>query len=331
VVVEVGVTATSPREAPPAEADAADTLRVDALTAGALTSDALTAGALTSDALTAGGVAGDPSLALACLLRGRSWVALTGAGCSTESGIPDYRGAGARGRPRTSIQGPDFRASHAVRRRYWARAATGWDRIRSATPNAGHLALARLEAAAGLGGIITQNVDRLHHAAGSRAIVELHGALAEVRCLDCGLIHPRAEVQARLVEANRGWLERDVPAAPDGDADLPPDLVETFEVVGCAGCGGVLQPNVVFFGDGVPRPVVERAFAMLDAADVLVVLGTSLAVFSGYRFLLRAVDRSMPVAIVNLGPVRGEERATLKVEAPTGEVLPRLAGRLLSR
>lgn len=272
----------------------------------------------------------DPEAAarIAAALRGRRWVALTGAGCSTESGIPDYRGVGARGRPRTSIQGPDFRRSAAIRQRYWARAALGWDRIRAAAPNDGHLALARLEGGGGLTGIITQNVDRLHHAAGSRNVVELHGALAEVRCLECGALHARAEVQARLLEANRGWLGRPVAAAPDGDADLPAGAVEGFVVVGCAACDGVLQPNVVFFGDGVPRPIVERSFAMVDAAEVLVVLGTSLAVFSGYRFLLRAVERGTPVVVVNLGPVRGEERAALKIEAPTGAVLPRVAAAL---
>lgn len=268
---------------------------------------------------------------LASLLRGRRWVALTGAGCSTESGIPDYRGIGARGRPRSSIQGPEFRRSATLRQRYWARAALGWDRIRSATPNPGHLALARLEASGVLGGVVTQNVDRLHHAAGSRNVVELHGALAEVRCLACAAIHPREEVQARLLAANRGWLDRDVPIAPDGDAELPAGAIEGFEVVGCSACGGVLQPNVVFFGDSVPRPVVERSFAMVDRAEVMLIAGTSLAVFSGYRFLLRAVERGIPVAIVNLGPVRGEERAALKIEAPTATVLPRLADALAGR
>jgi NAD-dependent deacetylase sirtuin 4 len=268
---------------------------------------------------------------LASLLRGRRWVALTGAGCSTESGIPDYRGVGARGRPRSSIQGPEFRRSAALRQRYWARAALGWDRIRSAAPNPGHLALARLEASGSLQGVVTQNVDRLHHAAGSRNVIELHGALAEVRCLACAAIHPRDEVQARLLEANRGWLDRDVQFAPDGDADLPDGALEGFVVVGCPTCGGVLQPNVVFFGDSVPRPVVERSFAMVEQAEVMLVAGTSLAVFSGYRFLLRAVERGIPIAIVNLGPVRGEERAALKIEATTATVLPRLADAVAGR
>lgn len=152
-----------------------------------------------------------------------------------------------------------------------------------------------------------------------------------MRCLACAAIHPRDEVQARLLAANRGWLDRDAPIAPDGDADLPAGAFEGFEVVACPTCDGVLQPNVVFFGDSVPRPVVERSFAMVDQAEVLLVAGTSLAVFSGYRFLLRAVERGIPVAIVNLGPVRGEERAALKIEATTATVLPRLADALPAR
>jgi NAD-dependent SIR2 family protein deacetylase len=270
---------------------------------------------------------------LAELVRGRRAVALTGAGCSTESGIPDYRGVGARGRPRSSIQGPDFRRSAAVRRRYWARAALGWDRLRAAEPNPGHHALAQLETAGHLAAVVTQNVDRLHHAAGSRTVVELHGALAEVRCLACHALHERTEVQARLEETNRRWIderrqERPPTAAPDGDAELDDALLDRFRVVDCPRCGGVLQPNVVFFGDSVARPVVERSFELVDGADLLLVAGTSLAVFSGYRFLLRAVERGTPVAIVNLGPVRGEERAALKIEAPTGLVLPALAALL---
>jgi NAD+-dependent protein deacetylase sirtuin 4 len=269
------------------------------------------------------------AVALAQHLAGRRWVALTGAGCSTESGIPDYRGAGARGRPRASIEGPEFRRSAATRQRYWARALLGWERIRGAAPNPGHLALAALERA-GLGGIITQNVDRLHHRAGSRAVVELHGALAEVRCLGCGALTDRDGLQRRLADANAAWLSDRgaVAVAPDGDAELAPEAVASFEVVACAACGGVLQPNVVFFGDSVARPVVEEAFALVDDAEALLVAGTSLAVFSGYRFLRRALERRIPVVIVNVGPVRGEEHAALKVGDKTGLVLPQLAARL---
>lgn len=268
---------------------------------------------------------------LVSLLRGRTCVALTGAGCSTESGIPDYRGLGARARPRTPIQGPEFRRSEAVRRRYWARATLGWERMRSAAPNDGHVALAHLEQAGVVVGVVTQNVDRLHRRAGSRRVVELHGALEEVKCLACGALVAREAVQARLLAANPRWLDHAVAVAPDGDAELPIEAVERFVVVACEACGGVLQPNVVFFGDSVPRPVVDEAFAMLEGAEVLLVAGTSLAVFSGYRFLIRAVERGMPVAIVNLGAVRGDDRAAVKVAGATGKILPHVAEALASQ
>lgn len=266
------------------------------------------------------------------LLRGRRATALTGAGCSTESGIPDYRGPGARARPRTPIHGPEFRRSAAVRQRYWARATLGWPRIRAARPNAGHTALAELERAGALTGIVTQNVDRLHHRAGSECVVELHGALHEVKCLGCGALHARDDVHARLLERNAAWLDEahrsTAAAAPDGDAELPPDHVERFEIVACDACGGALQPNVVFFGDGVARPIVDAAYALVESADALLVSGTSLAVFSGYRFLVRAVERGIPVVVVNLGPVRGDDRAVVKIEGRTGTVLPMLAASL---
>jgi NAD-dependent deacetylase sirtuin 4 len=259
------------------------------------------------------------------LVRGRSVVALTGAGLSTESGIPDYRSPEALARPRRPIHGPEFVRSEAVRRRYWARSALGWERMRSAVPNEGHLALAALERSGVVVHVVTQNVDRLHRKGGSRNVTELHGALAEVGCLDCGALEDRDALQARILEVNPGWALRDVPTAPDGDADLPADRVERFLVPACARCGGVLKPRVVFFGDSVARPIVEEAFGATDAADLLLVVGSSLAVFSGYRFLRRAVDRGTPVAIVNRGQVRGEEHATLKIEASTGATLEALA------
>lgn len=261
-------------------------------------------------------------------LRGLRVAVLTGAGVSTESGIPDYRSPEALARPRRPIQGPEFVRSEALRRRYWARAMAGWGRFRGARPGSSHLALARLESTASFGGLVTQNVDRLHQAAGSRDVVELHGALAETVCLDCGALETRDDVQARMGDLNPGWPGAHAPMAPDGDADLPDELVATFVVPACLHCHGVLKPNVVFFGHNVARPVVDRAFAKVDAADALLVVGTSLTVFSGYRFLLRAAERRMPIAIVNRGPVRGEERAAVKLEAATGEVLPGLVARL---
>lgn len=266
--------------------------------------------------------------ALLELMRGKRLVALTGAGVSTESGIPDYRSPAALARPRRPIQGPEFVKSATLRRRYWARAMVGWTRFRAAEPNDGHRALAVLEKAGKLSGVITQNVDRLHHKAGSKKVVELHGALAEVVCLECGRMEERDDVQARMRAENPDWLDGPVPLAPDGDADLPDALVERFVPPSCAVCGGAMKPDVVFFGHNVARPVVDRAFAMLDDAEALLVAGTSLAVFSGYRFLLRAAERGVPVAIVNRGPVRGEERAAVRIDAPAGETLSSLALRL---
>jgi NAD-dependent deacetylase sirtuin 4 len=260
---------------------------------------------------------------LGALARGKAVLALTGAGLSTESGIPDYRSPQAR--PRRPIHGPEFVRSEALRKRYWARSALGWERIRSAEPNAGHRALASLERSGVVFRVITQNVDRLHHKAGSRSVTELHGALAEVICLGCGAIDNRDALQARILAHNPGWNSHVAPNAPDGDADLPADEIERFVVPACTACGGVLKPRVVFFGENVPRATVDEAFAALDAAELLLVIGSSLAVYSGYRFLRRAIERGIPTAIVNLGPVRGEEHAVLKVEAGTGVTLDALA------
>jgi NAD-dependent SIR2 family protein deacetylase len=212
-----------------------------------------------------------------------------------------------------------------MRRRYWARSALGWAQMRGAEPNAGHRALAVLERAGIVAKVITQNVDRLHRKAGSRNVTELHGALAEVACLACGALEDRDALQERIVAHNAEWAWSEAAAAPDGDADLPAEHVERFVVPACAHCGGVLKPRVVFFGDSVPRSVVDEAFAATDAAELLLVIGSSLAVYSGYRFLRRAVERKIPVAIVNRGPVRGEEHAALKIEASTGATLAALA------
>jgi NAD-dependent deacetylase sirtuin 4 len=266
--------------------------------------------------------------ALAALLAGRRLVALTGAGCSTESGIPDYRGQG-RSPTRTPIQHDAFLRRADVRRRYWARATVGWSRFRGARPNAAHTALAAMETAGTLAGVITQNVDRLHTAAGSQHVVELHGALEDVRCLTCGTLEPRTAVHERLLDENPGWLERvcgDI--RPDGDADLPEEHVEDLRVVDCLTCGGVLKPDVVFFGGNVTAPTLASAWALFEGAQALLVVGSSLAVWSGYRFVRRATERCVPVAIVNLGPTRGDAEAALRVSARAGEVLPVLAAAL---
>jgi NAD-dependent SIR2 family protein deacetylase len=255
------------------------------------------------------------------LARGGNVVALTGAGLSTESGIPDYRGPEALARPRRPIHGPEFARSEDVRRRYWARATIGWPRMRAAEPNKGHRALAELEHLGVVTHVVTQNVDRLHFKAGSERVTELHGALGNVACLGCGALEDRDHLQERLLEANPGWRDRRASVAPDGDADLPRESELEFQIPACLACGGILKPRVVFFGDNVPKSIVDEAYAAVDAAALLLVVGTSLAVFSGYRFLRHAAQRGVPVAIVNRGPVRGEEAAALKIEAGTGDTL----------
>lgn len=264
--------------------------------------------------------------------RARRLVVLTGAGCSTESGIPDYRSPRAvpRGRP---IQYLEFVRRPDLRRRYWARSLVGWPAIAGARPNAAHRALAALESCGRVDMLITQNVDRLHQVAGSERVIELHGALHEVRCLDCGAVSSRAALQARLVAANPAWAARPAEIAPDGDASLADkglaaeDLAD-FVVPGCAECEGVLKPRVVFFGENVPSPTVARAFAAVDGADALLVVGSSLAVWSGLRFVRRAAERGLPVGLVNLGPTRGDPHVTVRVEARAGDVLPALAAQL---
>ena len=255
------------------------------------------------------------------LCRGRAVLALTGAGCSTESGIPDYRGPGRREPAPTPVQFQAFKRDPETRRRYWARSVAGWQRFQGARPNGAHLALAELEQRAQLAGLITQNVDRLHHAAGSRQVIELHGALERVRCLDCAAIEARRALQLRLLALNPGWPELPATALPDGDAELESRDVLEFEVAACLECGGVLKPDVVFFGENVPRTTVDAAYEMIERADALLVVGSSLSVFSGYRFVRRAAELGKPIGIVNLGPTRGDPLATLRVDGSAGEVL----------
>ncbi|MBZ4400858.1 MULTISPECIES: NAD-dependent protein deacetylase [unclassified Myxococcus] len=266
--------------------------------------------------------------ALASLLRGRRTVVLTGAGCSTESGIPDYRGPGTRARARNPIQHREFLQRPEVRARYWARSLLGWPRFAAARPNAAHQALAALEQGGHVQGLITQNVDRLHHAAGSSRIIELHGALARVRCLDCGAQEARVDLQERLLSLNPDFTHQVLELRPDGDAELSSEALQSFRVPACLRCGGTLKPDVVFFGDNVPAPTVADAFGLLEEGDALLVVGSSLAIYSGYRFLVRASERQVPIAILNLGECRGVELADLCIEASAGDVLPRLASRL---
>jgi NAD-dependent SIR2 family protein deacetylase len=255
---------------------------------------------------------------------------LTGAGCSTESGIPDYRSPGGAWSRHKPIYFNSFVSSDEVRRFYWARSFRGWPRFAAARPNAAHESLARLEDTGRIRLLITQNVDDLHQEAGSRAVVQLHGRNRLVVCLDCGEHTPRVDVQTRLEELNADWLERapwshlngeEADFAPDGDADVAREAIGGFHVPVCLSCGGVLKPAVVFFGEAVPREKVETSMAAVDDADALLVVGSSLTVWSGFRFVKRAAERGIPIAIVNIGPTRGDDLATLKVEGKCGEVL----------
>ena len=256
------------------------------------------------------------------LLDGRV-VVLTGAGLSTDSGIPDYRGPGAPVRMPMTFQ--EFVATPDNQRRYWARAHVGWSRMGDAEPNEGHRALARLESAGRVSFLITQNVDGLHERAGHQRMVALHGRISEVVCLDCGGCTHRLAMQRQLSEANPGWLEqhRLVVDRPDGDVDL--EETAAFVVPACAGCGGRLKPHVVFFGENVPKQRVERCYAELDAADALLVAGSSLTVMSGLRFVRYAAKAGLPVVIVNRGVTRGDPLATLKIEAGCSDFLSRLS------
>jgi len=262
------------------------------------------------------------------LSASRRLAVLTGAGCSTESGIPDYRSPGGAWTRHKPIYFSAFVKSAEVRRFYWARSYRGWPRFESARPNDAHRALAELESRGAVHQLITQNVDDLHQEAGSRAVVQLHGRNRVVVCLDCGGEFPRAEMQERLAGLNAEWL-RSAPAldgaeadfAPDGDAALAQELVGGFRVPECHRCGGVLKPAVVFFGESVPADKVTYAMRRVDEADALLVVGSSLTVWSGFRFAKRAAERGIPIAIVNIGPTRADELATLKVEARCGAVL----------
>ena len=269
-------------------------------------------------------VASDTSvLAVADLLAGRPWVTLTGAGMSTDSGIPDYRGP-------TSVRATpmfyaEFIGSVAAQQRYWARSFLAWRRMGEARPNPGHRALRDLERG-GLRGIVTQNVDGLHGAAGSSRVINLHGKISAVVCLDCGHRSSRAALQDRLAALNPQLPEQ----APDGHAELRPDgdaVVEDwheFVLAGCLDCGGRLKPDVVFFGESVPKPRVAEAYRLVDEAAVLVVLGSSLTVMSGLRFVRHIWKSGRPVVIVNRGATRGDEFATHKVDAGCSETLHRL-------
>jgi NAD-dependent SIR2 family protein deacetylase len=255
-------------------------------------------------------------------------VVLSGAGLSTESGIPDYRGPTGQARRAEPMTYQAFTATAAARQRYWARSHLGWRHVARASPNSGHRAVAALERAGLLAGIITQNVDGLHQAAGARGVIELHGSLSRVVCLGCGERTPRLGLDQRLRAANAGWTARTARITPDGDAVLADDQVAGFRVAGCESCGGVLKPDVVFFGENVPRPRVDECYRMVERAGALLVLGSSLTVMSGYRFVRHAAKLAIPVVIINQGRTRGDAQAVATIDAPLGATLRTLAARV---
>jgi NAD-dependent SIR2 family protein deacetylase len=251
---------------------------------------------------------------------------LTGAGVSTSSGIPDYRdehGAWKRARP---VEFRPFMTDSRVRRRYWARSTIGWPIIREARPNGAHRALARLESDGVVSQLITQNVDGLHAAAGHRNVIDLHGRLDTVRCMSCDHMSSRAEMQERLHAANPGWRQAEGRVAPDGDVDVESPEFDRFIVPDCRECGGILKPDVVFFGENVPRDRVDAAFAAVRGADALLIVGSSLMVYSGFRFAEAAAAAGKPIAAINLGKTRADHLLAFKIDAACEAVLTEAAG-----
>ena len=261
----------------------------------------------------------------------RQVLVLTGAGISTASGIPDYRGRDGVRRGRAPVQGPEFRKSEAVRKRYWARSMVGYPTLSRAAPNAAHRAIAELQTDGRLGSVMTQNVDGLHQRAGSGDVLELHGNIHGVVCLDCHASFARAFVQGLLVELNPEVVIAMAAAAPDGDAHVEPDALAEFHVPRCIYCDGTLKPDVVFFGDGVAPACTQQALARMEAADALLVVGSSLMVFSGFRFCRMAAASGKPVAAINLGVTRADDLLTLKIDGSAEQVLPALRARLDGR
>ena len=246
---------------------------------------------------------------------------LTGAGCSTGSGIPDYRDADGEWKRAQPVTFQDFVSSEHTRKRYWARGLVGWRRLCGAQPNAAHRSLAALEYRGRIEQIVTQNVDGLHQAAGSRNVIDLHGRADVVRCMNCARRSPRAGLQAEMIRRNPRFAELDALAAPDGDADLEDLDFAAFEVPACETCGGLLKPDVVFFGESVPRERVQLAFSALRCADAMLIVGSSLMVLSGFRFARAMAEAGKPIAAVNLGRTRADDLLSLKVTQHCADAL----------
>lgn len=265
------------------------------------------------------------ALELAALIREAGTVTvLTGAGVSTGSGIPGYRDREGNWQHPPPVQFADFVSRDSVRRRYWARSFAGWSRIAGAAPNPAHRSLSALEEAGVVETLVTQNVDGLHQRAGSRRIVDLHGRLDQVVCLDCGASLERLAWQDRLLDANPDFDAQVMRINPDGDAELADDEVGRFAVPDCSTCGGIVKPDVVFFGESVPRERVAAAMSSVERSGALLVVGSSLMVFSGLRFVRQAVELGKPVAIVNQGRTRADENAAIRIDADCGELLEEL-------
>lgn len=257
--------------------------------------------------------------------RYRRLFVLTGAGCSTDSGIPDYRDVNGEWKRPSPVTYQAFTGEDATRRRYWARSLIGWPTMAQARPGAAHRALVQLEAAGRIELLLTQNVDGLHSAAGSARTIDLHGRIDTVRCLACETRTPRVELQIELRRRNPQWAELEARAAPDGDADLDGHDFSGFDVPDCEFCGGMLKPDVVFFGESVPKDRVTASFAALEQADAVLVAGSSLMVYSGFRFVQAAAKAGKPIAAINMGRTRADDLFTLKLAQPIGETLAALA------
>ena len=252
---------------------------------------------------------------------------LTGAGVSTESGIPDYRDELGQWKRPQPMGFREFIGSEAARQRYWARSMLGFGTLEEARPNAAHRALAECERRGLTSTIVTQNVDGLHQAAGTRSVIDLHGRIDQVVCLGCGARTPRLMMQQALTAQNPEWVGRQALTAPDGDADPGTTDYAHFRVPACQACGGVLKPDVVFFGENVPRERVERAMCELGSARSLLVVGSSLMVFSGYRFVRAAQQLGLPIAVLNRGRTRADELSALRIDGSAGEVLSEVVAR----
>ena len=264
------------------------------------------------------------------LWEGAPWVALTGAGISSASGIPTYRDHQGKWLGSNPIQHDEFIRDAAKRRRYWSRSALGWPRVARALPNTTHEALSTLEAAGIISGVITQNVDRLHQASGARTVIDLHGRLDRARCLDCGGYESRAAIQDRLERLNEIPEVSESALRPDGDADLPDTYIQHFTVPDCQHCSGTLMPDVVFFGGTVPKNRVDACFELIDNARGLIVIGSSLSVYSGYRFCRHAVSQDKPLVILNQGETRADSISHYRFSEAPFSLLEELAEHVTS-